>query len=340
MLGTCVLVLLVRGTLSWLDVELVVLVGGPVGLMVAWLEVVVYPRMFARMMMGPRLTMGLVLYLAGFWLLLYLIHWAFQRLQMSTQLAAAALETDDLAAWSTLSVRTGGKHFVRLLTGYAILSLVTSLLYQLSNKLGQPALKRLLLGRYHRPIAEQRIFLFVDVKGSTILAEELGNAQYSHLISDFFHDMGAPIVAHRGEIYQYVGDEVVVTWEWEQGLKDDQCLRCFFDMQRAIDHRRDYYLRQYGTVPEFKAGLHGGPVMATQVGAIKTELVFHGDVLNTTARIQGKCNALNSRLLLSASLYEALPHLPEFNFEAKGEYTLRGKSGTVALYSVTQAAAQ
>ncbi|WP_345049527.1 adenylate/guanylate cyclase domain-containing protein [Hymenobacter glaciei] len=94
-----------------------------------------------------------------------------------------------------------------------------------------------------------------------------------------------------------------------------------------------YYLRTYGVVPEFKAGLHGGPVMATQVRAIKTELVFHGDVLNTTARIEAKCNALTSQLLLSAALHEARAHPPEFRFQALGGFPLRGKAGTVALYS-------
>ncbi|GAB3584369.1 hypothetical protein GCM10027345_31340 [Hymenobacter daeguensis] len=330
-LGALLLVLLVRGTLSGLDVQLVLRVGGPVGLLIAGLEVYVYPQLFARVRLGTRLALGLVLYLAGFWAMLYLIHRTFNNAPDNHLLAS--LEGEGLHSWRSLAIRPEGRAFVRLLTGYGILSLFTSLLYQLSNKVGRPALLRLFLGRYHHPVAEQRIFLFVDVKGSTTLAEELGNARYSQLIRDFFFDMGAPIVAHRGEIYQYVGDEVVVTWEWQPGLEQARCVRCFFAMQQAIDLRRDYYLRTYGAVPAFKAGLHGGPVMATQVGAVKTELVFHGDVLNTTARIEAKCNALHSRLLLSAALYEALPHPAEFRFQALGAFPLRGKAGTVALYS-------
>jgi adenylate cyclase len=330
--GTILLVLLVRGTLSWLDVQLALRIGGPVGLLVATLEVYIYPGLFARLRLGARLLFGMVLYLGGFWIMLYLIHRTFNNTP-NNHLLLASLKTGELQGWSTLAIRPEGKAFVRLLTGYGILSLFTSLLYQLSNKIGRPALRRLFLGRYHHPVAERRIFLFVDVRGSTTLAEELGNARYSQLIRDFFFDMGAPIVAHRGEIYQYVGDEVVVTWEWKPGIRDARCVRCFFAMQHAIDLRRDYYLRTYGVVPTFKAGLHGGPVMATQVGAVKTELVFHGDVMNTTARIEAKCNALHSRLLLSEVLYEALPHPEEFQFLALGEFLLRGKAGTMALYS-------
>jgi adenylate cyclase len=330
-LGTLLLVLLVRGTLSLVDARLALEVGGPVGLLVAALEVYVYPQLFARVRLAARLGLGLALYLAGFWLMLFLIRRIFGNAADNTLLAA--LDAEGFRSWRSLAIRPEGKAFVRLLTGYGVLSLFTSLLYQLSNKIGRPALLRLFLGHYHHPVAEQRIFLFVDVKGSTSLAEQLGNERYSQLIRDFFFDMGAPIVAHRGEIYQYVGDEVVVTWEWKPGIAQARCVRCFFAMQQAIDLRRDYYLRTYGAVPAFKAGLHGGPVMATQVGAIKTELVFHGDVLNTTARIEAQCNALNSRLLLSAALYAALPHPARFRFQALGEFPLRGKAGTVALYS-------
>jgi adenylate cyclase len=331
-LGALLLVLLVRGTLSWLDVVLVLRVGGPIGLLVAALEVYVYPQLFARVRLGARLVLSMLLYLVGFWVMLYLIHRTFNN-AATNQMLLTSLKSGELKGLSSIAIRPQGKAFVRLLTGYGILSLFTSLLYQLSNKIGRPALLRLFLGRYHHPVAEQRIFLFVDVKGSTSLAEKLGNERYSQLIRDFFFDMGAPIVAHRGEIYQYVGDEVVVTWEWKPGIEQARCVRCFFAMQQAIDLRRDYYLRTYGAVPAFKAGLHGGPVMATQVGAVKTELVFHGDVLNTTARIEAQCNALHSRLLLSASLHEALPHPPDFRFQALGEFPLRGKAGTVALYS-------
>ena len=330
-LGTLLLALLVRGQLSAFDVRLALEVGGPVGLLVAGLEVHVFPQLFARVRLGARLGLGMLLYLAGFWLMLFLIRHIFTNAANSHLLAS--LEAEGFRGWRSLAVRPDGVAFVRLLTGYGILSLFTSLLYQLSNKIGRPALLRLFLGRYHHPVAEQRIFLFVDVKGSTTLAEQLGNERYSQLIRDFFFDMGAPIVAHRGEIYQYVGDEVVVTWEWATGVRQGRCVRCFFAMQQAIDLRRDHYLRTYGVVPTFKAGLHGGPVMATQVGAIKTELVFHGDVLNTTARIEAQCNALGSRLLLSASLYEALPSLSDFRFQALGAFPLRGKAGTVALYS-------
>lgn len=329
--GVLVLVLVAHGALTWAEVKLVALVGTPVGLTVAALEVLVYPRLLDRLPLGWRLSASLGLYLVIFWLLLLVLPAALSLLQAGGPAMAPA--NDGWRAWQELAAHPGGRHLVRLQVGYCVMCLFTSLLYQLGNKVGWGALGRLVLGKYHRPTAEDRIFLFVDVRGSTTLAETLGHVQYSHLIRDFFHDMGAPIRAHRGEVYQYVGDEVVVTWPWAAGLHAANCLRCFFAMQRAIDERRDYYLHTYGTVPAFKAALHGGPVMATQVGAIKTELVFHGDVLNTTARMEAQCNVLHSRLLLSSTLYDALPKAAECQFRQLGSQLLRGKADGVTLYA-------
>lgn len=96
-------------------------------------------------------------------------------------------------------------------------------------------------------------------------------------------------------------------------------------MQQAVERRCAHYLHEYGVVPTFKAGLHGGPVVATQVGDIKTDLVFHGDVLNTTARIQAQCNALQSRLLVSATVMEALALGPAYRVRPLSALALRGK---------------
>lgn len=63
----------------------------------------------------------------------------------------------------------------------------------------------------------------------------------------------------------------------------------------------------YGLVPEFKAGAHSGEVIAAEIGDLKKGIVFSGDVLNTAARIQGECNRLGRRLLVSRELMEQLP---------------------------------
>ena len=335
---------LIRGSLGWFDIAQVLVVGGPVGVLLGLYEVYVFPRLLVKWPLWVRFLVGLGLRLLAFFLLLWigrevtaaLLRHATHDASLRTLLRGELAQLRLLSPARTDLTRT---LVSRGLVLYVALVLGISSLYQTGRKMGLRALGRLMLGYYNQPVEENRLFLFADLKDSTALAEQLGNLRYSAFIRDFFMDMGAPIAATRGEVYQYVGDEVVVTWEWQAGLKQARCLRCFFGMQQAVDRRRAYYLRQYGVVPTFKAGLHGGPVVATQVGDIKSELVFHGDVLNTTARIQALCNTLESRLLVSATVLAALGPQPAYRVRPLGLFTLRGKNRQVELADVQAAGA-
>ncbi len=202
---------------------------------------------------------------------------------------------------------------------------------QLDRLFGPGVLLRYLLGRYHRPRREARIFMFLDIKSSTSLAEQLGHETYLAFINEFFRDISGPVLDNGGEIYEYVGDEVVLTWKEERGIKDANCLRVFFDIDSIIDKKRQRYLDQFGVVPEYKAGVHVGEVMTAEIGDLKRGLVFNGDVLNTGARIQGECARLGKRLVSSADLLALLTLPKGWAVEKMGSVTLRGKSEPLEL---------
>lgn len=206
-------------------------------------------------------------------------------------------------------------------------------LKQVSRKFGPGNLRRLLLGRYYHPRLENRIFLFLDLKSSTTHAERLGHNRYSSLIQDCFRDL-AVALEHRAEVYQYVGDEAVLSWEADSGLENLNCLRAFYRFRNQLRARSSHYERLYGFVPEFKAGGNIGEVTGVEVGEIKREIAFHGDVLNTAARIQALCNQYGEELLVSEYLLKALPESPDFTFNAMGTMQLRGRQAPVEVYAV------
>ena len=96
------------------------------------------------------------------------------------------------------------------------------------------------------------------------------------------------------------------------------------------------YQDKFGLIPEFKAGVHFGEVSRGRVGFIKKELLFTGDVLNTTARIQSLCNKLESNLLISKMLRDKI-HAPDFDYVEKGSYALRGRKKEESLIEVLTA---
>ena len=215
-------------------------------------------------------------------------------------------------------------------------AIIIEFIWQMVMKNGPNVLINLMLGKYHNPREEDRIFMFVDMKSSTTIAEKIGHMKYSLLIQDCFADLTESAIKYKVEIYQYVGDEAVLTWKSVKGLKHNNCIYAFFHFQQTLNEKSEYYRNRYDIVPEFKAGINSGIVIVTEVGIIKKEIAYHSDVLNTAARIQGKCNDLNSQLLISEEVKESLDPDNNLIFEDVGIFELRGKQVGVRLYSVTQ----
>lgn len=215
---------------------------------------------------------------------------------------------------------------------------VTQLLLQVNSKFGQGDFWNIIRGRYNTPKEEKRIFMFLDLNASTSIAEQLGNENYHALLKDFFADITAPILENKGNIYQYVGDEVVIAWNYEDGKENLQCIRCFFDMKLRIQKLQDKYLHRYGLVPSFKAGMHCGRVIAGEVGIIKRDITYSGDVLNTTSRILDKCGELNEEVIASSDLLTELYSLRNYITRSLGAIKLKGKEKEVMLVALTPAA--
>lgn len=233
---------------------------------------------------------------------------------------------------STLNLTVGDA----LIIG-ALISLVINTSFQFSRKIGPGMFANWVTGRYYNPREEERIFMFLDMKDSTTLAEQLGNLKFSALVRDFFRDLTYPVLETKGEVSHFIGDEVVLTWKLEQGLSKWNCVQAFFKMKTTIKDRSEHYMSQYGLVPEFKAGLHVGKVVATEVGEIKSEIVFHGDVLNTAARIQALCNGEGYGLLMSGDLAARLPSQSGWAVMPLGARVLKGKAHDVEIATVETA---
>lgn len=219
---------------------------------------------------------------------------------------------------------------------WLVVVIITLIALLVNDKYGPGVFADFLMGKYFHPRREERIFMFLDLRGSTAIAEKLGEQQYFNFLKEVYKDITPAILNTQGEIYQYVGDEVVISWPAKTSMINNNALRCFFDIQQLLLEKRNEYQQKYsGTWPEFKAGLHKGPVMAGEIGIIKRDIAFSGDVLNTTARIQGKCNELGVNILISKYLLDFLsPMVDLFNPSPIGEIQLRGKQRTVLLYTL------
>ncbi|WP_046759188.1 adenylate/guanylate cyclase domain-containing protein [Kordia jejudonensis] len=228
------------------------------------------------------------------------------------------------------------KTFWSIVIYFIVASLVFSFIKIANEKFGRGVFVKMLLGKYRKPQEEKRIFMFLDLKSSTTIAEELGHYVYSQLIQDCFYDLNTIVQKYDAEIYQYVGDEAVLSWKYARGIKKFRAISLFFSFQEKIQSRSNYYQEKYGLVPQFKAGIHGGTLMVTEVGSVKKELAYHGDVINTTARIQSECNTYGASILISEDLLSDMNLTEDFSTKRIDSLLLKGKAKTVTVFSISK----
>ncbi|WP_044398768.1 adenylate/guanylate cyclase domain-containing protein [Lacinutrix sp. Hel_I_90] len=228
------------------------------------------------------------------------------------------------------------KIFWLLVCYFIICSLIYSFIRIANEKFGRGVFFNFLIGKYRKPREEKRIFMFVDLQASTTIAEDLGHYQYSRLIQECFNDLNGIVRRYDANIYQYVGDEAVLSWSFKKGLRNDNCVNLYYHFQNRINRKSKIYKKKYGLVPKFKAGVHGGKLIVTEVGTVKKEIAYHGDVINTTARIQGECNKYNEWFLISDELLNQLSLSTNYKTKAIGDVNLKGREETLNISAISR----
>src|SRR5436190_13719158 len=125
---------------------------------------------------------------------------ALKALAMTTVLTIVTLGLQ-FALYPSTSHEWFARDLPRILTLAFAVSLLFGAIFEFRRLIGGRVLGSFFLGTYHRPRLEQRIVMFLDIAGSTALAEKLGEVRVHDLITRFFFDIDAPIADHDGEVH-------------------------------------------------------------------------------------------------------------------------------------------
>ncbi|RYY45470.1 MAG: adenylate/guanylate cyclase domain-containing protein [Chitinophagaceae bacterium] len=215
---------------------------------------------------------------------------------------------------------------------WLLVFLATKLFVEINDKYSPGVFIDFLKGRYRTAKNEDRVIMFIDLKDSTPIAEKLGHEHYFGFIKEFIKMISLAIIDHRGLIYQYVGDEIIVSW-FTSRKNCTKALATVVDARKNIQKRSEWFRRKYDIVPEFRVGIHTGNVTIGEIGIVKKDLAMSGDTMNTSARIRSACNELNQKFLVSKEFVECAGLQP-MHAEYLGDFELKGKSAHVALYSL------
>jgi adenylate cyclase len=205
-----------------------------------------------------------------------------------------------------------------------------------NKKFGKGMFIKILLGVYRKPIEEERLFMFIDLKSSTTIAEKLGNWDFSSLMQQIFLSVNYAVRNTSAEIYQYLGDGILMTWP-ASDVNVREAIFLHFEIKRVIASESEIYKDKFGLVPEFKSGIHLGKVTAAEIGDIRKEVSYHGDVINTAARLESYCNTLGADIVISDVMAEKVKMLKlPYELSQHENVELRGKEALQTVWVVSE----
>jgi adenylate cyclase len=223
--------------------------------------------------------------------------------------------------------------FVTQLIRWLIIFLITILFIEVYDKYSPGVFFDILIGKYIQPKNEYRIIMFIDLVSSTAIAEQLPHPTYFRFIRDFVYFISTALLENDGQIYQYVGDEVVVSWKYKRKRPNRRSLQALMDCRKIIKKNAAYFRKHYNIVPEFKAGIHAGEITIGEIGVVKKDLAMSGDVMNTTARLRSTAGELNHRCIVSKE-FITLCNLNDSQVTSLGMVDLKGKELAMELFAL------
>jgi adenylate cyclase len=234
------------------------------------------------------------------------------------------VQSEEITAW--LALKPSVTNFWTGIVYSAVIAVLFNLGFSIANIIGPRAFLNFITGRYHSPIEEKRFVLFVDIAGSTGLAERLGGIAIHRLLDRTFRLLTVAVVDYRGEVLNYVGDEVIVTWPERDGAVDCRPLRCFMAMRDELSRAAGQLEREFGVVPRIRGSLHFGPVIVGEIGDVKRAIVFNGDVMNTAARLEELSRGVDGGFLASRTAMQRFSAAPPFAVRDLGRLAIRGRA--------------
>ena len=237
-------------------------------------------------------------------------------------------------AFAKAKLYIGTDIFLSLYIYLMLLGVTLNFLRAIGNRFGHGIIFNYLMGKYRTPIEEDRTFMFLDLNNSTAIAERLGHVKYSRFLQKCFNDLNETLHKYDAQIYQYVGDEVVLTWKNEEVNRKRKMIELFFEFDRTLKGNSWEYMKKFCVVPTFKASINSGKVTVTEVGSGRKDIAYHGDVLNTAARLLGLCKQYRQKVIITGNFLQLIEQQMSFSPKYLTTLKLRGKSNSISIYGL------
>jgi adenylate cyclase len=172
--------------------------------------------------------------------------------------------------------------------------------------------------------------LFIDLRGSTALAEQLAPDRVVAMLNDLFTAVVAAVESEEGWANKFEGDAALCIFGAPIPQPDHavHALRAARRLAADLTQLRNRH-------PELDAGIGvaSGTVVAGNIGSARRyEYTVIGDPVNLAARLCELAKAAPGRVLVDAASVTAASPQERARWEARGEVELRGRQRTAAIY--------
>ena len=195
----------------------------------------------------------------------------------------------------------------------------------------------------HRPAAERAetgeerfvAVMFVDLRGSTRLAEERLPYDTVFVINRFLSAVGQAVRDSGGSVNQQLGDGLMALFGLGAGTADPEAtpkaaardaLRAVEAIGAAVERLNGVLAQDLGERLRYGIGLHAGTAIVGALGdSIDARFTALGDTVNVAARLEGLTGPMGQVAIVSEAVYRAA-HVPAEDLQ---ELTLAGRTRTL-----------
>lgn len=181
------------------------------------------------------------------------------------------------------------------------------------------------------------VILCIDIKGSTVLSQQLPTQQNARLIDLFAKEMSAIVTNYRGYVLKYVGDGLIAYFPLFNSVPvDDAAVDCAMAMKYYIEHfLNDVLPRKQFPNLTFRIGIDSGEAVVKDIGdsSNKQHKDLIGLTINLASKIQGR--AKDNGILIGNTTLRGLHADKRTCFTKQEDYSMSENKNPYSLHALT-----
>ena len=220
--------------------------------------------------------------------------------------------------------------------GFSILILSVIVFWmQMRVFIGSRTLNNLILGKYYKPKNEERIFMIVDIVGSTASTQQIGDSQFHAYLNKIFILFDQAIHKHGGEVHSYVGDAIFIMWPFEKNeKKNERIFKTLYELDKICKTKKDIITKEFNLPPTFRAAIHGGSIAVGEMGHRKRQITYLGNTLNLTSRLESLSKELEIPYLVSDEVLNRSSLPNSMKSVSLGDKAVKGSAKKLAVSQI------